>query len=148
MRMNQVTLPARDYQASVDFYDRLGLRLIVAAPPRYARFECDDGATLSLHVSAQMEGASGAVVYFEVDQLDELVAKLEAKGFAFISSPRDEPWLWREARLRDPSGNQICLFYGGENRRFPPWRIVNQSEEDGRSGGASHSKPSGTPADP
>jgi catechol 2,3-dioxygenase-like lactoylglutathione lyase family enzyme len=141
MRMNQVTLPARDYHASVAFYDRLGLRQIVAAPPRYARFECDDGATLSLHVSDEMESGSGVVVYFEVDQLDELVATLKAKGFAFISDPRDERWLWREARLRDPFGNQICLYHAGQNRRFPPWRIVDQ--DHGRSPDAPTSELSG-----
>ena len=31
--------------------------------------------------------------------------------------------LWREARLRDPSGNPICLFAAGANRLNPPWRI-------------------------
>jgi hydroxymethylpyrimidine/phosphomethylpyrimidine kinase len=37
--------------------------------------------------------------------------------------PRDEDWLWREARLRDPAGNRICLYAAGEARRFPPWRV-------------------------
>ncbi|MDH3811648.1 MAG: VOC family protein, partial [Gammaproteobacteria bacterium] len=30
---------------------------------------------------------------------------------------------WREACLRDPAGNVICIFHGGENRRYPPWRV-------------------------
>jgi hydroxymethylpyrimidine/phosphomethylpyrimidine kinase len=25
--------------------------------------------------------------------------------------------------LRDPAGNAVCLFHGGENRRNPPWRL-------------------------
>jgi hydroxymethylpyrimidine/phosphomethylpyrimidine kinase len=33
-------------------------------------------------------------------------------------------WLWREAWLRDPAGNSICLYHAGDNRRFPPWRIA------------------------
>ena len=36
----------------------------------------------------------------------------------------DQRWLWREAYLRDPAGNVICIFHGGENRRNPPWRVV------------------------
>lgn len=28
--------------------------------------------------------------------------------------------LWREARLRDPAGNALCLFFAGPNRRDPP----------------------------
>ena len=35
----------------------------------------------------------------------------------------DQPWLWREARLQDPSGNVICRYHAGENRLNPPWRV-------------------------
>ena len=40
-----------------------------------------------------------------------------------VHPPIDQDWLWREARLADPSGNIICIYRAGENRRFPPWRI-------------------------
>ena len=122
MNLNQVTLPARDYAASVDFYRRLGLTQIVDTPPRYARFECEGGATLSIHLEPDGPPA-GAVIYFELDDLDGRVAELRAAGLAFEHGPRDESWLWREARLRDPAGNEICLYQAGENRRFPPWRM-------------------------
>ena len=46
-----------------------------------------------------------------------------ATGVVFDQTPRDERWLWREARLRDPSGNTICIFCAGNNRKNPPWRI-------------------------
>lgn len=54
MRLNQVTLPCADYAASAAWWQRFGLRLIVASPPRYARFECpvsggEELATLSIH---------------------------------------------------------------------------------------------------
>jgi predicted enzyme related to lactoylglutathione lyase len=65
------------------------------------------------------------VVYFECDDLDDRVAALRERGIAFDQLPTDQPWLWREARLRDPSGNVICLYYAGMNRRFPSWRIQN-----------------------
>jgi hydroxymethylpyrimidine/phosphomethylpyrimidine kinase len=35
----------------------------------------------------------------------------------------DQRWLWREAYLRDPAGNVLCIYHAGTNRRFPPWRI-------------------------
>jgi len=69
-------------------------------------------------------------VYFEVEQLDEKVWELEARGVKFFHGPADERWLWREARLRDPSGNVICLFWAGENRRYPPWRISARRAHD------------------
>ncbi len=125
MRLNQVTLPSRDVAAACDFYRRLGLRLIVDALPRYARFECpDDGTTLSLHLveSARPRGEWPAI-YFECDDLDATCARLAAEGIAFESGPAEEPWLWREARLRDPDGNALRLFHAGNNRRFPPWRV-------------------------
>ena len=43
--------------------------------------------------------------------------------------PRAQPWMWREARLRDPAGNTFFLYKAGENRRFPPWRI-GEGQED------------------
>jgi len=121
MRLNQVTIGCTDYAASVRFYETLGLTRIVDAPPRYARFETPTGETLSLHAVDAV--ASTTVVYFELDDVDAAVAALTAKGLVFDQAPRDERWLWREARLRDPAGNEICLFHAGENRRFPPWRV-------------------------
>ena len=35
----------------------------------------------------------------------------------------NQEWLWREAYTSDPNGNRICLFYAGENRKNPPWRV-------------------------
>lgn len=78
MDLNQLTVPCLDYEASVGFYKKLGLRQIVHSPPRYARFD---------------------------------------------TPPTDQRWLWREAYLKDPAGNRICIFHAGENRRYPPWRI-------------------------
>ena len=125
MQLNQVTLPACDVAESVEFYRGLGLRLIVDALPRYARFECPDGgSTFSLHHVAERPAPSGVVVYFECEDLDARVQKLCERGYTFTQEPTDERWLWREARLLDPSGNVICLYWAGENRRFPPWRVA------------------------
>lgn len=124
MNLNQVTLPCFDYDESVAFYRVLGFVQIVDSPPRYARFECEGGSTLSLHLVDRDPSAVGAiVVYFETEQLDLQVANLEQKGIIFESGPTDQRWLWREAYLKDPAGNLICLYYAGENRRNPPWRI-------------------------
>ena len=123
MNLNQVTLPARDVAESVRFFRTMGFTQIVDSP-HYARFECPVGeATFSVHHAPAIASDHGVVVYFEVERLDEKVRELEARGFEFYHPPSDERWLWREARLKDPSGNVICLFCAGENRRYPPWRI-------------------------
>ena len=125
MKLNQVTVPCLDLAASVDFYRRLGLHLIVHDPPRYARFECPSGdSTFSLHLADRVESASAPVVYFELDDLDARVRALQTAGLVFESAPRDQPWLWREAYIRDPAGNLLCLYRAGSNRRFPPWRLA------------------------
>jgi catechol 2,3-dioxygenase-like lactoylglutathione lyase family enzyme len=125
MRLNQVTVTVRDVARSIDFYQRLGLRMIVKSP-HYARFVCPDGgSTFSVHVADEHETfvPSSATIYFECDDLDQRVKQLTANSIAFDSMPTDQPWLWREARLRDPDGNPICLYYAGENRLNPPWVI-------------------------
>ena len=123
MNLNQVTLPALNIAESVTFYKRMGFELIVDAP-HYARFKCPNGeASFSVHQVSSILGESGAVVYFETASLDDAVKKLQAAGVVFFQEPRDEPWLWREARTRDPSGNVICLYWAGENRLSPPWRV-------------------------
>ena len=118
--LNQVTVPARDLAASERFYRLLGLRQVVRASPRYARFETEGGATFSI---ATDEGYTAPVAYFECGDLDVTVAYLQQQGVKFEQDPKDEPWGWREARLRDPAGNAIRLYQAGEMRRFPPWRL-------------------------
>ncbi|MEO7177550.1 MAG: bifunctional hydroxymethylpyrimidine kinase/phosphomethylpyrimidine kinase [Allosphingosinicella sp.] len=122
MNLNQVTLPADDYAASVAFYRRLGLRQIVDSPGHYARFECPGGATLSVHLEPERRPGD-AVIYLESDELDSWVERLRKAGMAFETEPTNQSWGWREAHLRDPAGNRICLYRAGEYRRFPPWRI-------------------------
>jgi hydroxymethylpyrimidine/phosphomethylpyrimidine kinase len=121
VKLNQVTLPARNLDASIAFYETLDFRLIVK-DDHYARLENpSDHSTLSLELRA--DSGDGAHVYFECDDLDAGVAALKAKGIRFDSGPEDRSWLWREAWLRDPAGNRLCLYLAGNNRRFPPWRI-------------------------
>jgi catechol 2,3-dioxygenase-like lactoylglutathione lyase family enzyme len=123
MELNQVTLPATDVAASVAFYRRMGFELIVDAP-HYARFKSTVGdATFSVHAVDAMAESSKTIVYFECSLLDEQVAALKARGLQFAQELRDEPWLWREARLVDSSGNVICLYHAGESRLNPPWRV-------------------------
>jgi len=131
VRLNQVTVGCTDYAASVAFYKTLGLTLIVDAPPSYARFETPSAETFSLH-QVDRVAATTTVVYFEIEALDETVAKLKGAGLTFTLDPVDQSWGWREARLRDPAGNEICLFWGGDNRRFPPWRIDGLTSADAK----------------
>jgi len=105
------------------FYQKFGLKLIVDALPRYARLECPDGeSTLSISLS-KTKMNNNITLYFEDENLDILVKELQKKGITFDQLPKDESWLWREAKLKDPDSNTIILFKAGENRKNPPWRV-------------------------
>lgn len=124
MNLNQITIPSLDLNKSIPFYEKLGLNLIVKSLPDYARFECPDGnSTFSIHKTDALPKGDGIYIYIECEDLDEYVNQLIAKGIEFQEKPNDKRWLWREARLKDLDGNQLILFYGGDNRINPPWRI-------------------------
>jgi catechol 2,3-dioxygenase-like lactoylglutathione lyase family enzyme len=124
MNLNQVTLPSSDVVRGASFYRKLGFTQIVDNPPTYVRFECPEGgATFSLHRVENATADPGVVVYFECQDLDRTYSDLVAAGIAFESAPADQTWLWREAYLKDPDGNRLCLFQAGKNRRHPPWRL-------------------------
>jgi hydroxymethylpyrimidine/phosphomethylpyrimidine kinase len=123
-RLNQVTVTGTNYNRSVDFYRRLGLSQIVDSPDTgYARFETAGGVTLSVQIDPEEKIIATTAIYLECDDLDERVEKLARSGIMFEHGPRNQPWMWREARLRDPDGNIIFFYKAGEHRRFPPWRM-------------------------
>ncbi|MGB7409488.1 MAG: bifunctional hydroxymethylpyrimidine kinase/phosphomethylpyrimidine kinase [Pontixanthobacter sp.] len=120
-RLNQVTLPSHDYEKSVRFYRAIGLKQIVDSPTNgYARFECAGGATLS--ISCNHTATGQAAIYFECWNVTAFAEKLRAAGVD-CPAPQDESWNWRESWIADPSGNRICFYEAGEDRRYPPWRI-------------------------
>lgn len=124
MQLNQVTVPALDVARAAAFYQQLGLRLIVKALPHYVRLECPGGgSTFSVHQVEELPHGEGISVYFECADLDERYERLHNQGVDFEQPPTDQSWMWREARLRDPAGNRIILYWAGEHRRYPPWRV-------------------------
>ena len=131
MNLKQVTIYSEKPVETVEFFEKLGLFRIVDSLPRYARLVCPDGdATLSVQQagtrpvgSVPLEFPDRIVLYFECDNLDAEVARLKSIGLVFDEDPTDREWLWRQAYLTDPNGNRICLFYAGENRKNPPWRV-------------------------
>lgn len=124
MNLNQITIPSLDVEKATKFYKTLGLQLIVDASPRYVRFECPNGtSTFSIHKVEYLAKGNGITIYFEDDDLDELVITLQQKGIIFTSKPENKDWLWREAHLKDLDGHHIILYKAGKNRTNPPWRI-------------------------
>ncbi|MCF6264129.1 MAG: VOC family protein [Xanthomonadales bacterium] len=108
------------------FYLILGFTQIVDSP-HYARFECPDGgSTFSLLLTGS-SFENGSIIYFESENLNQWVDDLKLKGIKFEQDPTDQSYLWREATLSDPSGNKIKLYWAGEARLNPPWRVEKRA---------------------
>lgn len=123
MNLNHLTIPVANLERAIDFYQLLGLHLIVKSDD-YARFECLDGSsTFSLHFSNAFQPDPSLWIYFEHERLDEKINELIEKGILMDELPKDQSWLWREARLKDPDGHQLIIYFAGKNRKNPPWRI-------------------------
>ena len=124
MNLNQVTVPVINVERAISFYEKLGLKLIVKSTPHYARFECPGGnSTFSLHQVDNLPTGQGIWIYFEVQDLDNYIQSIIEKGIVVDELPNDKPWLWRESRLKDLDNNQIIIYFAGDNRINPPWRI-------------------------
>lgn len=124
MNLNQVTIFSDKPLETVEFFQKLGLSIIVDSLPRYARLECLDGeSTISVNIADPVAPVNNIVLYFECEELDAEVERLKLLGLHFDEDPSDRPWLWRQAYLKDPNGNKICLFHAGDNRKNPPWRV-------------------------
>jgi len=124
MNLNQITVPSKNVSKAIEFYKKLGLKLIVHTHDHYARFECTVGdTTFSIHHRKDMPKGEGVLIYFEVKDVAETISELTKKGIIFNQMPEEKSWLWKEARLKDPDGNQIIIYHAGENRKNPPWRM-------------------------
>ncbi len=126
-RISQYRLLVHDFPACFRFYkDVLGLPLGYGSPEEvYADFKLAENQTLALFKRELMAEVVGnqaapakanaqdtALVVFEVDNLDEAVKALSAKGVMFVSQPTDRAeWGMRTAHFRDPDGNLIEIFH-------------------------------------
>jgi Glyoxalase/Bleomycin resistance protein/Dioxygenase superfamily len=126
MRLNQITLPALEVIKTRDFYLNLDFTLIVDGPD-YVRLQAPKGGTtLSIQKVERLPSGPCPKLYLEAQSAEALnaqVQKLQNQGIRFDSSPTDRSWLWREAWVSDPAGNKLCLYFAGENRLNPPWRV-------------------------
>jgi catechol 2,3-dioxygenase-like lactoylglutathione lyase family enzyme len=123
MNLNQVTIPVSNIENAIGFYQKIGLKLIVKSLPHYARFVCPNGnSTFSLHQTNEINN-NDTWIYFETEDLTEKITELINLGIEILEMPSDKTWLWREAKLKDLDGNIIIIYWAGENRLNPPWRI-------------------------
>ena len=113
-RIHQISMRTHDVERAVRFYrDTLGLRFLFAAPPRLAFFDCN-GVRLMLSTPEPGFDHPGSVVYFAVEDIQEMHDALKSRGVAFHTAPHRiatladrEVWL---ADFEDTEGNTLALM--------------------------------------
>ena len=124
MNFNHAMIYSRDVARALAFYkDRLGLELLEEFNHHgmtvYARLKSPGSdSTIALHLLER--GATlatgGVRLYFEIQDLEGEVARLQKEGVPFTKLPALMPWGWKHAYLDDPDGHEVSLYWAGEKR--------------------------------
>lgn len=113
-RIHNVYLVVSNMDRSVAFYrDALGLTLRFATP-YWAEFDVH-GFTLALQFTGPTNpfAGGGAVVDFEVKDIEGMIARLKAIETEFVAEVLDQTY-GKIAKFRDPDGNILGLFQPAE----------------------------------
>lgn len=113
-RIHQISMRALDVERAARFYqDVLGLPLIFAFPPRLAFFDCG-GVRLMLSTPEPGFDHPGSVLYFAVEDIQQMYEALKERGVTFLDEPHRiavladrEVWL---ADFTDTEGNTLALM--------------------------------------
>jgi methylmalonyl-CoA/ethylmalonyl-CoA epimerase len=114
-RIGQIAMNAHDLDRAIRFYsDALGLPFLFRAPPQLAFFDCG-GVRLLLDVPEDKEFAHpGSVLYFAVDDIQQMHQLLLSRGVRFRQGPHlvaklpdREVWM---AFFDDTEGNVLALM--------------------------------------
>jgi predicted enzyme related to lactoylglutathione lyase len=113
-RIHQVSMRTHDVERAVRFYrDILGLPFLFAAPPRLAFFDCN-GVRLMLSTPDPGFDHPGSVLYFAVEDIQQMHNTLTSRGVTFRTGPHKiatladrEVWL---ADFEDTEGNTLALM--------------------------------------
>jgi len=133
VEFNHAMIYTAKLASALKFYrDVLGFQVVDDYPGAYARLKSPSGkTTIALHVLEEGKTLDtekeGLRLYFEVEGLDAFCKALTKRGVAFDQLPKDMPWGWRHAYLRDPDGHEISLYWAGKARLQ---RTVMRDEEE------------------
>lgn len=122
VEFNHAMIYTTKLSRALKFYkDLLGFEVVDTYPRAYVRLKSPASATtVALHQvdpGQQMNPKTeGLRLYFEVEKLDAFCKALAKRGVKFDQMPKDMPWGWKHAYLRDPDGHEISLYWAGEAR--------------------------------
>lgn len=129
--LDQLNIVVRDMDASIEFYEKLGVEIPDTLPEWRAHHRTvdvggdvpGDGLHVDLDSSAfapmwnagwrQEQGGGGVVLGFRLrsrEDVDALYAELTVAGHRSQQAPYDAFWGARYAVVEDPSGNSVGLM--------------------------------------
>ena len=126
-KLTQVRLLVTEYEACFFFYrDTLGFAVSYGSEKEdYASFQtrnavvainkrwmiAEVAGTMDLPVAVASQDR--VLLHFQVDNVDQTVEQLRAKGVVIVQEPTDRPtWGSRTAHFRDPDGTLIEISQG------------------------------------
>jgi catechol 2,3-dioxygenase-like lactoylglutathione lyase family enzyme len=137
--LNQINIVARDFEASVAFYRRLGLEIPdrpdAGLSIRHAEVKLQNGFSLAFDNDKlagtynaawrRSEGSARAVIGFSVstrEDVDRMYTELTGAGYQGRQKPYDAFWGARYAIVADPDGNDVGLMSPIDEHRqtWPP----------------------------
>jgi len=114
-RIGQIAVIARDFERAVSFYrDTLQITFLFNVSNKLAFFDCD-GVRLLVDIPEDKEFEHhGSVIYFAVDDIQQMHQTLVSRGVAFRQGPHliarladREVWM---AFFYDSEGNTMALM--------------------------------------
>ena len=110
IKLDHLTIPVTDRGRSRDWYvGTLGLRVEFEVPQRNASALIDDGGFTIFVEQRDAPPTAGAALYFQVDDVDVLHARLVDRGVVFAHPPQKVFWGYGP-ELVDPDGYRVRLW--------------------------------------
>lgn len=111
VKLKQVYLTATDPDGLARFYETLGLTTRFADPGKWVQFSSEKVAfCIAGPGESVSETSRDAVLVFEVEDLDEMIANARAAGAEVSSGIRDMGSHGRVVQVRDPYSNLVQFF--------------------------------------
>ena len=101
-------LRVSDLDASRDFYQRLGLRVLESVP-ELGYIELGNELAVPLRIGLNGKSAAADVMLFDCANIDNVFTQLSGSGLEFNVHPTSLADGARVATLEDPEGNTLCI---------------------------------------
>ncbi|MCK9245066.1 MAG: VOC family protein [Candidatus Neomarinimicrobiota bacterium] len=118
-----------DIRRSRDFYENLLGQKVKYDYGENVTFQGDFTIHLLSHYQALIDnkeirtGGNNFELYFEYDDIEEIVKKLKESNVTFVHEIREQPWRQKVVRFYDPDENIIEI---GESLEYLAFRLKNE----------------------